>query len=160
MIDAERVRQVLVEEAGSQVATPAACSRVQALLEAYVPRETELSALALRMEDVVFECLYSALGRQMLTVLDSGEVRRFRMDDLPELADRMLTPLLESLEVSAANYAMLRRHAMETGSVSAMAVLYRRYAAYQSEDEQAVLGRVLRDRYPQGRAPEWLRRPG
>lgn len=160
MVDAERVRQILAEEAGTQVATPEACARIQALLETYVPRKTDLTAMSERLEDIVFDCLYAGLGRQMMAVLDSGEVRRFRMDDLPELADWMLMPLFESLDVNAANYALLRSMAMENGSVSAMAVLYRRYRDCQSEAELAVLGRVLRGRYPRGREPEWLRRPG
>lgn len=160
IIRTERVRQLLSQWIGAKLAgeLPIAEAAAQ-VLRAYVPRKTPLAQIARQLEDVLFRGLYAALGRGMTVQLDNGVLRRIRMDELPEMADDVLLALLEAMDVYAVSYGILREYAMETGSRSALAVLYARYGSFQTTEELTWLARVLRERYPAAR-PDWLQLPG
>lgn len=134
--------------------------RLTALLRTFEPGKTAPELLSRRVEDLLVHGLYAVLGRSMMTVLDTGEVRRIRSDDLPDLADGVMGVLYDALEPNTASFALLRACAMEQGSLSAMATLYRRYVDWQPAAERQLLARIIADRSPGGRLPEWLSFPG
>lgn len=161
IIRTERVQQALCGWIGTQLAkeTPIAEQAAQ-VLRAYVPRRVAMDTVARQLEDVLFRGLYAALGRGMTARLDDGSLRRIRMDDLPDMADDVLLVLLEAMDLYAVSYGIVREYAMETGSRSALTVLYTRYASFQTPEELAVMAQVLRERYPAAQRPEWLQLPG
>lgn len=156
----ERIREEMRPWIGALLAdgTPIA-ARCEAVLRAYVPRETSLEETAAALEQVIFAELYAALGRGMRAPMGDGSVRRIRTDTLPEIADAALGVLLEKLAVNPVSDSLLRTYAMTTGSCSALRVLYQRFAAYQTAEERALLARLLAERYPPNARPAWLKMP-
>ena len=92
----------------------------------------------------------------MIVRLDDGRLIRIRMRELPELADEALGAMFEGMRVYSVTYDNLKDYAMRCGSLSAMRVLYQKYADFHSEEEQALMVRIIRERYPAWRYLPWL----
>lgn len=143
-VDEKRVWEALCPRLGADLAQ-AVCAPVARALRAYTPREA-LEETAQRAEDALFGALYQVLGVAMRYRLPDGRVRVIRLEELSSLADDALLALLETLRPSPANYDLLKRYAMASGSLSALRMLCGPYATYQSAEEVAVARRVLQGR--------------
>ena len=146
MVAAARVEEVLTETFYGQkqlarALTPA-CHRT---LLSFRPWCQDFSDLEKALESVLFNGLYSELGDSM-TFYASKRHIRIHMEDLPELADRVLLPLFEDLTVCATNCRRLHDYAMSAGSASAMQVLIASYDHLLPEGEADVMKRILRGR--------------
>lgn len=128
---------------------------VAAVLRTYEPHQTNLAALTALAEKALFRALYRELGPSLTFIQDSGQKRRIRTEELPEMADHALSALLMTLPVTPANYAMLHDHAMATGSWGAISTLYRRFGNMQSPGESAIMAKILRSQCA-GTPPSWL----
>lgn len=137
-------------------ATPIAEEAAHAL-RAYAPYRETLEDLALRVANTLFDVLYSILGPRMTIRLDSGEVVRIRMDDLPFLADAVMGVMFEGMTVYSVNFQNLKDYSLRTGSLSAMRVLYQKYDDFQSQEEKELMARIIRDNHPRERYATWLK---
>ena len=142
-----QVREALRPHLGSALVEQTPLARQAAsVLRGYAPYRDTLEELEARLESCLFDELYNALGDHMTVRLDDGRIVRIRMRQLPELADEAMGVLFESLQVYSVNYRTLKDYSMRAGSLSAMRVLYEKYAEFQSEEERELLARVIRDR--------------
>ena len=64
--------------------------------------------------------------------------------------------LFDSLKVYSVNYESLQSYVMESGSFSAMRVLYQKYGECMSAEERRVLARIIRDARPAADWKDWL----
>lgn len=132
------------------------CARAAQVMNAYAPYRDTFRDVAARLEKCLFDDLYAILGPQMIVRLDDGRLIRIRMRELPELADEALGAMFEGMRVYSVTYDNLKDYAMRCGSLSAMRVLYQKYADFHSEEEQALMVRIIRERYPAWRYLPWL----
>ncbi len=137
-------------------ATPIAEEAAHAL-RSYAPYKDTLEDLALRVANALFDVLYSTLGPRMTIRLDNGQLVRIRMDDLPFLADAVLGVMFEGMTVYSVNFQNLKDYSLRTGSLSAMRVLYQKYDDFQSQEEKALMARIIRDNHPRERYQSWLK---
>ena len=132
------------------------CMHLAQVINAYAPYRDSFEDLARRVEKCLFDELYAILGPQMILRLDDGRLIRVRMRELPELADEAMGAMFEGMQVYSVSYDNLKDYAMRCGSLSAMRVLYQKYADFHSEEEQALMVRIIRERYPAWRYLAWL----
>lgn len=136
--------------------TPIAGEAAHAL-RSYAPYKDTLEDLAQRVANVLFDGLYSTLGPRMTLRLDSGEMVRIRMDELPDVADAVLGVMFDELTVYSVNYQTLKDYSLRTGSLSAMRVLYQKYDDFQEQEEKELMARIIRDNHPKERYQAWLK---
>ena len=142
----EAVRDVLTRRFGAD-ADPDGLSalRLMQVLRAWNPRQLSLAELESRLEDALYACVRRRWGDELL-ISAPGGWRRLTTDDLAEGADALLSLLFADLPVHAANCELVRDYAMRTGSAAALGALCGRFGAFQSDEERALMRRILDDR--------------
>lgn len=149
MIEAWHVREVLRSRFGSElVDRPGIWDRTASLLQRYAPYRDTFEALAVQLEDAIFNAVYEQLGPSMGARMEDGSVRRIRTAELKEAADDVLGLLFDRLKVYSVNYEAIHAYCMATGSFSALRVLYTRYADFMPPAERKIIARVIRDSRP------------
>ena len=157
MIESWHVREALRSRLGSSlVDEPGFADPLAAVLRSYLSYRDTFATLAARVEDTLFNLLYDRLGPSMSVRMNDGSFRRIRTDELKDAADDVMGVFFEQLKVYSVNYSALQSYAMESGSFSAMRILYTRYADMMSAGERQVLARVIRDARPSSDWAEWL----
>ena len=127
----QQVAQALRPYLGTPLVTETSlCAHLAQVINAYAPYRDSFEDLARRVEKCLFDELYTILGAQMILRLDDGRLIRIRMRELPELADEAMGALFEGMKVYSVNYDNLKDYAMRCGSLSAMRVLYQKYAEF------------------------------
>lgn len=126
-------------------------------LRSFAPYKDTLEDLAQRVANALFDVLYSTLGPRMTLRLDSGDMVRIHMQDLPDVADAVLGVMFDGMTVYSVNYQTLKDYSLRTGSLSAMRVLYQKYDDFQSPEEKALMARIIRDNHPAERYQSWLK---
>ena len=120
------------------------------------PYKDTFSDMAARVEDVLFNTLYERLGPSMAVRMDDGSSRRIRTSELKDAADDVMGVLFESLKVYSVNYDALHVYCMETGSFSAMRVLYTKYQELLPAEERKIIARIIRDSRPRAEWESWI----
>ena len=147
MIDILSVEETLRPRLGTRLAeTPAIAEPLCGLLRDYASYRASFAELAAQLEDALFNLLYDQLGSGMTVRMDDGSTRRIRTSELREIADDLMGVLFENLKVYSVTFHSLHEYAMKAGSLSAMRILYTRYAEFMTEPEREIIARVLRDR--------------
>ena len=104
-VTAEQVAQALRPSLGSAVLEQTGlCEGAARLLKRFAPYRETLEELAQRVESYLFDTLYGYLGDDMTVKTDSGELRRIRMRELPQLADDVMGVLFDSMQVYSITY--------------------------------------------------------
>lgn len=157
-VTAEQVAQALRPSLGSAVLEQTGlCEGAARLLKRFAPYRETLEELAQRVESYLFDILYGYLGDDMTVKTDSGELRRIRMRELPQLADDVMGVLFDSMQVYSITYTKLKDYSLHAGSLSAMRVLYQKFDAFQPPEEKELIARIIRDNYPPERYAAWLK---
>ena len=112
--------------------------------------------IASRVEDALFNTLYEHLGPSMSVRMDDGSSRRIKTAELRDAADDVMGVLFEQLKVYSVNYESLHTYCMESGSFSAMRILYTRYRDFLPEEERKIIARIIRDSHPSSDWESWL----
>ena len=157
MIESWHIREALRSRLGSLlVDEPGFADPLAAVLRSYLSYKDTFASLASRVEDTLFNLLYDRLGPSMSVRMNDGSFRRIRTNELKDAADDVMGVLFDQLKVYSVNYQALQSYVMESGSFSAMRVLYVRYAGLMTDGERRVLARVIRDARPASDWKEWL----
>ena len=157
MIESWHVREALRSRLGSSlVDEPGFADPLAAVLRSYASYKDTFASLASRVEDTLFNILYERLGSAMSLRMNDGSCRRFRTAELRDAADDVMGVLFERMKVYSVSFQALQAYAMESGSFSAMRVLYTRFGDLMTTGEKRVLARVIRNSRPSSEWKEWL----
>ncbi|MBQ6398793.1 MAG: hypothetical protein IJI21_01605 [Clostridia bacterium] len=157
MIESWQVRDALRPRLGTALTDdPDFCEELARTLRAYAPYRDSFADLAARLEDRLFNLLYERLGPGMAAKMDSGDWRRIRTAELQDAADDLLGVLFDDLKVYSVSYEALHAYCMDTGSFSALRVLYTRYDRFMEPGEKRIIARIIRDNYPSSLWEKWL----
>ncbi len=157
MIESWHVREALRSRLGSAlVDEPGFADPLSALLRSYASYKDTFSDLASRVEDRLFNMLYERLGPGMSVRMSDGTFRRVHTSELKDAADDVMGVLFSQLKVYSVTYNALQAYVLESGSFSAMRVLYTCYAGFMSVQERRMLARVIRDARPSSEWRDWL----
>lgn len=157
MIESWHVREALRSRFGSSlVDEPGFADPLAAVLRSYAPYKDTFAGLAASVEDTLFNLLYDRLGPSMSVRMDNGSFRRIRTAEMKDAADDVMGVLFDQLKVYSVSCNALQAYVLESGSFSAMRVLYTRYEGFMSAGERKVLARVIRETRPPACWEEWL----
>lgn len=157
MIESWHIREALRSRLGSSlVDEPGFADPLADILRAYASYKDTFTGLAARVEDTLFNMLYDRLGSSMSLRMNDGSFRRIRSAEFKDAADDVMGVFFDQLKVYSVNYEALQAYALESGSFSAMRVLYTRYGSQMTEAERRTLARVIRNARPESDWKEWL----
>ena len=132
------------------------CTRACGLLNGFDPAAGDFDALSRQLDSLLFREIRTVTQEDMRVLLDDGRVMRVRVDDVAEMADELLYLALHQLPHSAWQYGRLRSYAMTHDSLAALRALYQDFAAFQTEDERALIARTARAGHSAYRWQAWL----
>ena len=124
-------------------------------LNAWSPRQ-EQKALAEEIDSLLVRAVHEVTRGRMLLQLEDGSWVRIRLEEFAAMADDVLYPLLITLPVDAEHLLLLREFSMQHASLSALRVLYTRYAALHTPEELRAIASFTKKCYPPFRWREWL----
>ena len=157
MIEAWQVREVLRPRFGSALMDePGAADRTAGLLNSYASYKDTFADMASRVEDTLFNMLYDHLGPSMTVRIDNGATRRIHTSELKDAADDVMGVLFDQMKVYSVNYDAIHTYCIESGSASAMRILYLRYRDFLPESERKIIARIIRDSRPKEDWESWL----
>ena len=140
------VRRAVSASLGERLAqTEGLCEHAAGILRAWVPGQSEPSAVAAALEDALFGDLYRAIGPSMLTQDTRGHWVRLKTETLTDTADRLLGVLFQAMPRSEGTCSLLRDCALRDGSVSAMETLLAFYPDQLTDGESQLLRRVVQE---------------
>ena len=117
---------------------------------------TPPDSLAARLDSMLFLAVRDATQGTFLIRLDDGGWVRVRVEDFAVMADELLLPLFEGYPADERHLQLLREYSMRQSSLSALRVLYTRYAPLQSPEELGAIADVARSCHPAFRLRGWL----
>ena len=157
MIESWHIREALRNRLGSLLVDETGFADPLAdILRSYVSYKDTFASLAARVEDTLFNMLYDRLGSSMSIRMNDGSFRRFRSAEFKDAADDVMGVFFDQLKVYSVNYEALQEYALESGSFSAMRVLYTRYSTRMTDEERRTLARVIRNVRPESEWKDWL----
>ena len=157
MIESWHIREALRSRLGSSlVDEPGFADPLAGVLRSYTSYKDTFAALAARVEETLFNMMYDRLGPSMSVRMNDGSFRRFRSAEFKDAADDVMGVFFDQLKVYSVNYEALQAYAMESGSFSAMRVLYTRYGDLMTPGDRRVLASVIREIRPESDWKEWL----
>lgn len=140
-----RVDQALRTRLGGGLSA-AICGEITAVLEQYVPHQTDLQQLTSQVDQAIFAALFRLLGKQLTYRHADGRVDTIQTDEIGSITDACMGVLLSTMHPTAANFALIKQYAMQTGSLAAFHLLADTYTAYLGEGELALIRRILGER--------------
>lgn len=108
------------------------------------------------LDSALFQAVRAETRGKMLIPLPDGGMVRVRVEDFAVMADELMYLPFAALPVDARSFAVLQDYSMRASSLSALRVLYTRFAAMQSKEELTAIASVARNCYPAFRLRGWL----
>ncbi len=153
----EDVESVLRPRLGSLFLTSnTLAAQLTARLRAYAPYRQTLESMRDELESFLVTSL-NRLTRGSMTVLsDNYHSVRLGLTEIAELTDELMGVLFDKLTPFSANFIKLNDYSLRVESLSALRVLYQKYAAYFTAEELSFMKRMVRSIYPPERYRDWL----
>jgi len=131
-------------------------TEVVRLLADYDPREATFSELRNQLSEVVLCSLYRATAGNMNVILANYQVRKLTLVHVDQMIDELIGILFERMIPFSANFDKINEYALKNESLSALRVLYQKYADYFSKDQYVFLATMIKRIYPPERTSRWL----
>lgn len=129
---------------------------ITARLQEYAPYRQTLEALREEMGPFILTRLNRLTGGGMRVMLDNYRTVRLSLQDLECLTDDVMGVLFDRLTPFSMNFLKLNHYALHVESLSAMRVLYQKYASFFTDEEFRFLVEMIRRIYPPARYQSWL----
>lgn len=111
--------------------------------------------LAAWLDSALFQAVRRETKGKMLVPLPDGGMVRVQVDDFAVMADELMYLPFSALPVDARGFSLLRDYSMRASSLSALRVLYTRFAGMQSPEELKAIAAVAKSCYPAYRLRNW-----
>ena len=141
---------------------PGLCEALFPLIEEITARlcdytgSTPPDALNAWLDSTLFRAVHAETKGKMLIPLPDGGMVRVRVEDFAVMADELMYLPFAALPVNAGSFALLQDYSMRASSLSALKVLYTRFAAMQTPEELEAIASVARNCHPAFRLRGWL----
>ena len=108
------------------------------------------------LDSLLFQALRHYTRGTMLSELPDGTWIRIRMEDISMMTDELMLLVFQQFPADQYHLSLLRDYSMRCSSLSALRMLYTRFAELQSSEELAAIKSVARSCHPAFRWREWL----
>lgn len=125
-------------------------------LREYAPYRQTLESLHEEMGPFLLTRLNRYTRGSMRIILDNYHTVRLTLQDLEAITDDVMGVLFDRLTPFSMNFVKLNDYALHGESLSAMRVLYQKYASFFTEEEFRFLVEMIRRAYPPARYQSWL----
>lgn len=133
------------------------CENLAAAMEYYQANNMSLEELNQQLTAILFDGLYDHLGENMTLRRDDGTLARIYLKDIPVVADDAMWALFKAMPIYSTTFQSLKDYSMRSSSLSAMRVLYENFDRFQTDEENELMVRIIRERYPAIRYESWLK---
>ena len=159
MILLEQVADALRPWVGEPLlaACPQLCTEIQRRLQLYVMGRDDPEGLRSGLEGLIRATVRKVTEETWLVRLPDGSLVRMESEDFPIIADELMYILFDQYPIDARHLMWLRDFSLRASSLSAIRILYTKYADYASADELNALARVARSCPPAFRGRAWLK---
>jgi len=108
------------------------------------------------LDSLLFCAVRDASRGRMLAQMADGSLIRIRVEDFSTMADELMYLVFSRFPVDRNHFLLLREYSMRRESLSALRVLYIRFAALQSPQELHTIASVARACHEPFRLRGWL----
>lgn len=127
-------------------------------LSNYAPYRQDFESLRSELEVLLITKLNSLTGGSLTVILDNYRSRRLGQAAITAMTDDLMGVVFDKLTPFSANFLKLNEYSLHNESLSALRVLYQKYASFYSPDELAFMVQMIRNVYPEERYRGWLPR--
>ena len=146
-VTAQEIQTVLESKIGKELSSSSDFSgAIARYINAWDFACEDLRSFSKRLEDTIFQEIYTRLGRGMRYRSHDGTTVRIYSEDLPDLADRCLALLLPRVPVSSEACEILDSMAFSSGSYAALLTLYRCYSDHLGQGNLPFIAGILKQR--------------
>lgn len=126
-------------------------------LRAYAPYRQTLESLRDELESFLVTGINRYTNGSMMVLNDRYRTIRLTVEHVKWIADDVMGVLFDKLTPFSANFLKLNDYSLRVQSLSALRVLYQRYASYYKPEELAFMVRMIRRIYPPQKYKDWLK---
>lgn len=108
------------------------------------------------LDSLLFRSVREITRGSMLAQLDDDSFIRIQVEDFSTMADELMLLVFQKFPVDSRHLMLLREYSMRKSSLSALRVLYTRFASMQTHQELAAIASVARACHPPFRLRGWL----
>lgn len=126
-------------------------------MSGYAPYRQSLESLREELEVLLLTKLNALTNGRLTVILDNYHSRRIGQSEIADMTDDLMGLIFDKLTPFSANFVKLNDYSMRVASLSALRVLYQKYASFYSPEEFAFLVGVIKSVYPEERYRAWLR---
>ena len=122
----------------------------------YSPARETFEQLRGRLEQQMLVSLSRATRSSMCIMVENYQTKRLSLRDIEYMTDDLMGLVFDRLTPFQPNYERLNEYALQHESLSALRVLYQKYASFFGEEEYRFMIRMIKSLYPQNRYQAWL----
>lgn len=130
--------------------------RITHKLNLFVPRRDDASGLSMELEEMLYQAVMQLTRCTLLAELPDGTWVKMQREDFSMMADDLMGLIFEQFPVDGQHLLLLRQHSLQCASLSALRVLYTRFASLHTEEELASIAHVTRACHAPSRWRGWL----
>lgn len=116
----------------------------------------DLFDLFSRLDSMIFCEVSEFTDGRMIVQLDDGKRIHLYLEDIAEMADELLYPMMSKLPNTSESCNRLKQYAMTHTSLSALHALYVDFSSFQSDEEKKFISRLVKEEYRPYRWKNWL----
>lgn len=133
------------------------CDDIAELLCGYAPYRKTLEELRDELESFLVKEINRITHGSMTVLCDNYRSSQLGLDDFSMMTDDLMGVVFDKLTPFSANFIKINDYSLRVRSLSALRVLYERYASFYTVEELAFMVRMIRASYPPSLYEGWLK---
>lgn len=127
------------------------------MMRGYAPYKQTLEDLRDQLESFLLTSINRYTHGSMMVLNDQYKTVRLGQGHIGWITDDVMGVLFDKLTPFSANFIKLNDYSLRVQSLSALRVLYQKYASYYSEEDLRFLKEMIRRTYPPEKYRDWLK---
>ncbi|HPJ01406.1 MAG TPA: hypothetical protein PKU80_01010 [Candidatus Limiplasma sp.] len=123
----------------------------------YSPVRETFEQLRARLEQHLLVRINKLTRSSMCIMVENYQTRRLSLRDIEFMTDDLMGLMFDRMTPFSSNFEKLNEYALQHESLSALRVLYQKYASFFSEEEYQFMIHMMKSLYPKERYQDWLK---
>ncbi len=132
-------------------------SQLTQMMRSYAPYKQTLESLRDQLESFLLTSINRYTHGSMMVLNDQYKTVRLGQGHISWITDDVMGVLFDKLTPFSANFIKLNDYSLRVQSLSALRVLYQKYASFYSEEDLRFLKEMVRRTYPPEKYRDWLK---
>ena len=126
-------------------------------IERFDSDKGDIEELRKRLESLIFRKIHEKTDGNMRILLNNGTKIRIYLEDISDIADELIYPVLLNVPQTTEQYHRILMFAMTHDSLSALHILYDHFERFQTKEDLKTVSRTIREGYRSCRWKSWLK---